>query len=108
MEQGGNAIDAAVATALCQGIYNPMASGIGGGTFMLIRLANGTAAVIDAREVAPAAANETMFSGNSFYLTRVLTDQLRAARWHHELTRCVLLQTDNNPCTLVQVMQHSL
>lgn len=37
LQDGGNAIDAAVVTALCQGIYNPMASGIGGGHIMLIR-----------------------------------------------------------------------
>ena len=63
LKDGGNAVDAAVATVLCQGIYNPMASGVGGGMFMVIRAPNGTSEVIDAREVAPAAANETMFLG---------------------------------------------
>jgi gamma-glutamyltranspeptidase / glutathione hydrolase / leukotriene-C4 hydrolase len=63
LKDGGNAVDAAVATALCQGIYNPMASGVGGGHIMLIRLPNGTSEVIDAREVAPVAASEEMFKG---------------------------------------------
>jgi len=63
LQDGGNAVDAAVATALCQGIYNPMASGVGGGHIMLIRLPNGTSEVIDAREVAPLAATESMFKG---------------------------------------------
>jgi gamma-glutamyltranspeptidase len=39
LRDGGNAVDAAVAVALCQGICNPMASGAGGGHFMLIRQA---------------------------------------------------------------------
>lgn len=63
LTEGGSAVDAAIAAALCQGIMNPMASGVGGGHFMLIRMPNGTAEVIDARELAPAAANETMYNG---------------------------------------------
>ncbi|KAL6776630.1 GGT1 [Auxenochlorella protothecoides x Auxenochlorella symbiontica] len=61
LRRGGNAVDAAVTTTLCQGVMNPAASGLGGGAFILVRLANGSAEFVDAREVAPAAANETMF-----------------------------------------------
>ena len=57
-------MDSAVATALCQGVLNPMASGLGGGGFMVIQTAQGETAVIDAREVAPAAASEHMFAGD--------------------------------------------
>lgn len=60
----GNAVDSAVATALCQGVLNPMASGLGGGGFMVIQTAQGETKVIDAREVAPAAASEHMFAGD--------------------------------------------
>eukprot|EP00891_Asterochloris_glomerata_P008222 jgi/Astpho2/8222/e_gw1.00122.50.1_t len=42
---------------------NPQASGLGGGTIMVIRAPNGTTEVIDAREVAPAAATQDMFKG---------------------------------------------
>lgn len=56
-------MDAAVATCLCQGVVNPFASGVGGGHFALIRLANGSTEFINAREVAPAAATYDMFNG---------------------------------------------
>lgn len=63
LREGGNAVDAAVSTALCQGVLRPYASGLGGGAFLLIRRANGSAEVIDARETAPAGAHEAMFVG---------------------------------------------
>lgn len=63
LHSGGNAADAAVAVALCLGVVNPVSSGLGGGAFITIRLANGTAAFFDARETAPAAATEDMFTG---------------------------------------------
>ena len=70
---GGNAVDAAIATALCQGVMNPMASGLGGGGFMTIRTQQGDTVVVDARELAPAAASESMFKGifNPFMIQAV-------------------------------------
>lgn len=61
LRAGGHAADAAVATALCLGVKNPFASGIGGGAFILVHTKAGIANAIDAREPAPLAANETMF-----------------------------------------------
>lgn len=51
---GGNAVDAAVATVFAVGVTAQESCGIGGGGFLLYRGANGTAAVLDFRETAPA------------------------------------------------------
>lgn len=63
LKAGGNAADASVTTALCEGLFNPMASGIGGGAFITVLMPNGSAEVVDAREFAPTGATEKMFKG---------------------------------------------
>ncbi|XP_057774854.1 glutathione hydrolase 1-like isoform X2 [Salvia miltiorrhiza] len=63
--EGGHAVDAAVAAALCLGVVNPASSGIGGGAFMLVRLAGGDAEAYDMRETAPKHASENMYAGNA-------------------------------------------
>ncbi len=59
--EGGTAIDAAVAAALTLGVVDSHNSGIGGGSFMLVRWADGRVEAIDAREMAPAAASRDMY-----------------------------------------------
>ena len=61
MKAGGNAIDAAVATGFVLSVVHPQAGNLGGGGFMLIRMADGKIHFLDFREKAPAAATENMY-----------------------------------------------
>ena len=62
LKQGGNAIDAAAATALAVGVTNPASCGIGGGGFMLVYLAKeGKFYALDYRETAPHSASADMY-----------------------------------------------
>jgi len=63
LKRGGNAVDAAVAVAFALAVVEPAAGNIGGGGFMLIRLANGKTSFLDYREVAPGKATRDMYIG---------------------------------------------
>jgi gamma-glutamyltranspeptidase/glutathione hydrolase len=71
LQKGGNAIDAAVATALALNVVEPNASGIGGGGFASIRLADGNVVCWDFREVAPLNVTKDIFA----------SDQSKKEKW---------------------------
>lgn len=75
MQKGGNAIDAAVATAMALNVVEFNASGIGGGGYMTIRFAKtGETVCLDYREQAPASATKDLFA----------SDQAKKEKWSVE------------------------
>jgi gamma-glutamyltranspeptidase / glutathione hydrolase len=61
LREGGNAVDAAVATGFALAVVHPAAGNLGGGGFMLLRTHDGKSTFIDYREQAPLAATQDMY-----------------------------------------------
>ncbi|MGH9142912.1 MAG: gamma-glutamyltransferase [Vicinamibacterales bacterium] len=70
LQKGGNAIDAAVAVGFAMAVTHPFAGNLGGGGYMLIRMADGRATFIDFRERAPEKASRNMYLDASGALTK--------------------------------------
>ncbi|MGB7758815.1 MAG: gamma-glutamyltransferase [Bryobacteraceae bacterium] len=79
LKAGGNAVDAAVAVGFALAVTHPAAGNIGGGGFMLVRMADGRAAFLDFRERAPAAASHDMYLDSSGKPTEDSTIGYRAS-----------------------------
>src|SRR5215472_15678506 len=67
LEEGGSAVDAAVATAFALAVTFPAAGNIGGGGFLLLRPSVGSPVAYDFRETAPTGSSPTMFLKNGTY-----------------------------------------
>src|SRR6476661_539806 len=70
LQKGGNAVDAAVAVGFALAVTHPFAGNIGGGGYMLIRMADGRATFIDFRERAPEKSTRDMYLDAQGNLTR--------------------------------------
>lgn len=71
LREGGNAVDAMIATQFALAVVYPRAGNIGGGGFMIVRKASGEANALDFREKAPLLAHKTMYRDS---LDRVIPD----------------------------------
>lgn len=69
LKRGGNAVDAAVAVGFAMAVTFPEAGNIGGGGYMVIRMADGRTAALDYREIAPLAATRDMYLDTQGNLT---------------------------------------
>ncbi|MEP6540357.1 MAG: gamma-glutamyltransferase [Bryobacteraceae bacterium] len=79
LKSGGNAVDAAVAVGFALAVTFPYAGNLGGGGFMLVRLADGSTTFLDFRERAPAAATRDMYLDPAGNVTRESVDGWRAS-----------------------------
>jgi len=75
LRKGGNAVDAAVATAFALAVTLPSAGNIGGGGFMIVREPSGKAVTIDYREKAPLKSTSGMYLDAQGKIDRNLTNE---------------------------------
>lgn len=89
LRRGGNAVDAAVATAFALAVTHPEAGNIGGGGFMVMMDSSGSSTSIDFREKAPLKATETMFLDEEGRLNKAEDAKGKTTGVHHIGVRAV-------------------
>jgi gamma-glutamyltranspeptidase / glutathione hydrolase len=104
MKQGGNAVDAAVATGFALAVVHPAAGNLGGGGFMLVRMADGKVHFVDFREKAPAAASANMYLDSQGDVTDDPWLGYRAIGVPGSVAGLVYAETNFGKLTLAQVM----
>jgi gamma-glutamyltranspeptidase/glutathione hydrolase len=104
MREGGNAVDAAVATGFALAVVHPAAGNLGGGGFMLVRMADGKTHFIDFREKAPAAATPNMYLDAQGDVTDDAWLGYRAIGVPGSVAGLVYAETNFGKLTLAQVI----
>ena len=79
LQHGGNAVDAAVAVGFAMAVTHPFAGNLGGGGYMLIRMADGKTTFIDFRERAPEKASRNMYLDAKGAMTKDSTEGWRSS-----------------------------
>ena len=79
LKDGGNAVDAAVAVGFAMAVTHPFAGNLGGGGYMLIRMADGRATFLDFRERAPEKASRNMYLDAKGELTKESVEGWRSS-----------------------------
>ena len=108
LRKGGNAVDAAVATGFALAVVHPSAGNIGGGGFMVARLADGQLFALDYRETAPGRATRDMYLDSLGHLTdRSVTGHL-AAGVPGSVAGLVAAQDRHGRLPLAEVMEPAI
>jgi gamma-glutamyltranspeptidase / glutathione hydrolase len=109
MKAGGNAVDAAVATGFALAVVHPQAGNLGGGGFMLIRMADGQTHFVDYRETAPAAATANMYQdANGDVIPNASIVGYKAIAVPGSVAGLVYAEKKYGKLTLSQVMQPAI
>ncbi|KAK2976654.1 hypothetical protein RJ640_009443 [Escallonia rubra] len=117
LQRGGQAVDAAVVTALCLDIVNPMASGIGGEGFMIVRSsATSQTQAFDMRETAPLAATEaTLLKAYYLHKQKVRSFSIPQRRNHNKakeandnVAEMRKYHNDSTNCDLAEIFDRDL